>query len=72
MQWTIIQKKSRTKISAGSSRTSASLINTVAGTAADNTHPWSALSSAEKMSQLRDLTQREVDRIVPELLSVKP
>ena len=52
--------------------TTANLINSVAGTAADNTHPWTALSSAEKMSQLRDLTQREVDRIVPELLSAKP
>ncbi len=48
--------------------TRATRINTAAGNDAKEQHPWQALSAGEKMAQLRDLTQREVARMVPELL----
>ena len=47
--------------------TRANLITPVAGAKAGGTHPWSTLSSAQKMTQLRDLVIREVDRLVPEV-----
>lgn len=35
----------------------------------DSTHPWDVMTSAQKMTVLRDMLKAEVERVVPELLA---
>lgn len=54
---------------------SASTANTISGpvgSKSGSTHPWESLTPAQKMAQLRDLIDREVGRMVPDLISTKP
>lgn len=53
------------------SASTANLITSVAGSKSGSTHPWNSLTSAQKMTQLRELIEREVERMVPELTAVK-
>lgn len=51
-----------------SSASLANRITPVAGASVGSAHPWEALTSAQKMTQLRDLVISEVDRLVPQLV----
>jgi len=48
-----------------------SLITPVAGSKGSSSHPWATLSSAEMVTQPRDLIIKEVNRMVPELTTAK-
>ena len=52
--------------------TRANIITPVAGAQSSSAHPWSVLTPAQKMGQLRDPVTREVGRLVPEVLGAKP
>lgn len=54
-----------------SSASLANRITPVAGANTGSTHPWQALTAAQKMTQLRDLVISEVDRLVPQLVQGK-
>ena len=56
----------------GTAVTRANIITPVAGAQSSSAHPWSVLTPAQKMGQLRDLVIREVERLVPEVLGAKP
>lgn len=56
----------------GSSASTANLITSVASLESGSSHPWATLTPAQKMAQLRDLIEREVGRMVPELIGTKP
>ena len=56
----------------GTTVTRANIITPVAGAQSQSAHPWEALTSAQKMTQLRDLVVQEVERMVPEVVRAKP
>ena len=56
----------------GTAATRANIVTSAVGAQTASTHPWDALTPAQKMNQLRDLVIREVQRLVPEVLGAKP
>ncbi len=52
--------------------TRANLVTPTASVKSGSSHPWDALSPTQKMTQLRDLVIKEVDRMVPALTAGKP
>ena len=55
-----------------SSASTGNLITSVASLESGSSHPWATLTPAQKMAQLRDLIEREVGRMVPDLIGIKP
>ncbi len=56
----------------GTAATRANLITPVAGSKSPSAHPWTVLTPAQKMTQLRDLVMQQVERKVPEVVRARP
>ena len=56
----------------GTAVTRANIITPVAGAQSTSAHPRNVLTPAQKMTQLRDLVVREVERMVPAVVGTQP
>lgn len=61
-----------TSLVVGTAATRANIVTSAVGAQTASTHPWDALTPAQKMGQLRDLVIREVERMVPQVVGAKP